>query len=167
MQVCPQICLLCSRTEEEIRASACPVPSDECKAEWWKGVLTEKGKTGRPSLNPSQFSAPKSRMATISTALRNFKEPSKDQIIQTFFSIPSSTTHNVTIGVGSSHKNGDEEEVDKMEINAVLSLGEQNVEDSYVRFSCSPECATDTDTGWETIYHCTLPGIHLIGSQIC
>lgn len=63
-------------------------------------------------------------MATISTALRNFKEPTRDQLTQAFFSIPVSTTHNAS---------GSEEDVDKMEINAVLSLGEQGVEDSYVR----------------------------------
>jgi len=33
---------------------------------------------------------------------------------------------------------------------------------SCVRFGC----AADTGTGWKAIYHCTLPGIRLIGSQI-
>ncbi|EKM82068.1 hypothetical protein AGABI1DRAFT_70677 [Agaricus bisporus var. burnettii JB137-S8] len=54
-------------------------------------------------------------MATISTALRNFREPTKDQLTQIFFAVPSK----------------DAPDVDKMEINAVLSLGDQGVEDSY------------------------------------
>jgi len=98
-----------------------------------RGFGPKRARLARPSLNPSQRQRALSSMATISTALRNFKEPSKDQVIQAFFSIPSSTTHSATIG----HKNGSEEEVDKMEINAVLSLGEQNVEDSYVILLCS------------------------------
>jgi hypothetical protein len=70
-------------------------------------------------------------MATISTALRNFKEPSKDQLTQAFFSIHASTLHSATVGTS---KNAGGEEVGKMEINAVLSLGEQGLEDSYVSF---------------------------------
>jgi hypothetical protein len=61
-------------------------------------------------------------MATISTHLRNFKEPSRDQAQRLFFSIPlqlsfedaSTTDH-------------------KFEINAVLMLNEGQ-EDSYVSF---------------------------------
>ena len=59
-------------------------------------------------------------MATISTALRHFKEPTKDQLTQIFFSIPPAVD-----GVQGT------EEGEGMEINAVLSLGEA-VEDSYV-----------------------------------
>ena len=59
-------------------------------------------------------------MATISTALRHFKEPTKEQLTQIFFSIPP-----LVDGVQGT------EEGEGMEINAVLSLGEA-VEDSYV-----------------------------------
>ena len=62
-------------------------------------------------------------MATISTQLRNFKEPTKEQLNLLFFSLPlDAETH----GGGA---NGD---LEKMEISAVLSLGEQGVEEAYV-----------------------------------
>jgi hypothetical protein len=90
-------------------------------------------------------------MATISTALRNFKEPSKDQLIQAFFSIPS--------------KN---EEVNKMEINAVLSLGEQGVEESYVRLVfCVLDLLLRSFTGWEAVYHCAVSRVRVAGPQVC
>lgn len=66
-------------------------------------------------------------MSTISTALRNFKEPTKEQLTEIFFSLPSTSSTPVS-GHGSA-----EEEVEKMDINAVLSLGIQGEEDSYVR----------------------------------
>jgi len=62
-------------------------------------------------------------MTTISTALRNFKEPTKDELTQLFFSISPSEN-----GAASEEKS--RQDTDKMDINAVLSLGE--VEDSYV-----------------------------------
>ncbi|PPQ85269.1 hypothetical protein CVT25_010042 [Psilocybe cyanescens] len=59
-------------------------------------------------------------MATISTALRHFKEPTKEQLTQIFFSLPPL-------------ESGEDEEKSvqdsRMDINAVLSLGE--AEDSY------------------------------------
>ena len=61
-------------------------------------------------------------MSTISTALRHFKEPTKEQLTEIFFSLPPS-------GSGESQPNG--EDVDKMEINAVLSIAD-GIEDSYV-----------------------------------
>ncbi|KAG6811223.1 hypothetical protein H0H92_008440 [Tricholoma furcatifolium] len=64
-------------------------------------------------------------MATISTALRNFKEPTKEQLTQIFFSVPPSESPD-----GNSDKSRDQD-VEKMHINAVLSLGVQGVEDSY------------------------------------
>ena len=67
-------------------------------------------------------------MATISTALRNFKEPTKDELTQIFFSIPP---HNKSDD-GPSTKDAKADDVQKMDINAVLSLGVQDVEDSYV-----------------------------------
>lgn len=67
-------------------------------------------------------------MSTISTALRNFKEPTKDELTHIFFSIPEPEPGS------SSEKGSTSQDTEKMEINAVLSLGE--AEDSYVR-SCS------------------------------
>ena len=61
-------------------------------------------------------------MSTISTALRNFKEPTKEQLTHIFFSLSPNDA-----AVKTSEHN-----VDKMEINAVLSFGVQGVEDSYV-----------------------------------
>ncbi|KAG6906926.1 hypothetical protein DXG01_011352 [Tephrocybe rancida] len=63
-------------------------------------------------------------MSTISTALRHFKEPTKEQLTQIFFSLPSSGSLDGTEKTEDQH-------VEKMEINAVLSLGVQGVEDSY------------------------------------
>ncbi len=63
-------------------------------------------------------------MTTISTALRNFKEPTKEELTQLFFSI--SPSENGATSVEKSRS----QDTDKMDINAVLSLGE--VEDSYV-----------------------------------
>jgi len=64
-------------------------------------------------------------MSTISTALRNFKEPTKDQLTQIFFSLPS-------LGSLDGTEKSSSQEVEKMDINAVLSLGVQGEEDSYV-----------------------------------
>ncbi|KAF4611272.1 hypothetical protein D9613_006620 [Agrocybe pediades] len=58
-------------------------------------------------------------MSTISTALRHFKEPTKEQLTQIFFSLPPL----------ESLKTGEKDAQDRMDINAVLSLGE--AEDSY------------------------------------
>ena len=66
-------------------------------------------------------------MSTISTALRHFKEPTKEQLTEIFFSLPPS-------GSGESQSSGDD--VDKMDINAVLSVADR-VDDSYVRDSLS------------------------------
>ena len=67
-------------------------------------------------------------MSTISTQVRNFKEPTKEQLLYTFFSIhePPSTLHTKD---GDDSSSGD---LDKMEINAVLTLGEPGIEDAYV-----------------------------------
>lgn len=59
-------------------------------------------------------------MSTISTALRHFKEPTKEQLTQIFFSLPA--------GDEAGQSGGMDQE--KMDINAVLSLGEA-IEDSY------------------------------------
>ena len=70
-------------------------------------------------------------MATISTALRNHKEPTKDDLNRIFFGIPDEVMSNEDLEAGtptSPSSSGD-----RMEINAVLSMGEQGVEDAYVR----------------------------------
>ncbi|TFY76730.1 hypothetical protein EWM64_g7281 [Hericium alpestre] len=64
-------------------------------------------------------------MATISTQLRNFKEPSKEQQTELFFSIPRNERT-------KSEKGEFADGQENMEINAVLSLGVQGVEDSYI-----------------------------------
>ncbi|GLB43224.1 putative TBC-domain-containing protein [Lyophyllum shimeji] len=63
-------------------------------------------------------------MSTISTALRNFKEPTKEQLTQIFFSLPSA-------GLLDGLEKTDGQYVEKMDINAVLSLGVQGLEESY------------------------------------
>ncbi|KAI0332762.1 TBC-domain-containing protein [Cubamyces sp. BRFM 1775] len=94
-------------------------------------------------------------MSTISTHLRNFKEPTKDQLLHLFFALPPSVNPPVpgatsgtgpAAGGGGSGGNGAaaakgekgeksvgaaEAELERMEINAVLSLGIQGEEDSY------------------------------------
>lgn len=70
-------------------------------------------------------------MSTISTQLRNFKEPTKDQLTHIFFSIPSNFSPD-----GSprpkSEKAELESQLESMDISAVLSLGAEGEEDSYV-----------------------------------
>jgi TBC1 domain family member 8/9 len=88
-------------------------------------------------------------MATISTALRNFKEPTKDQLTQIFFSIPPDPTAKSK----SKFKKGDDQTHDgselaaeKMDINAVLSLGTHGHEDSYVSIVVLlPVCDNEND----------------------
>ncbi|KAJ6485541.1 hypothetical protein C8R45DRAFT_1053655 [Mycena sanguinolenta] len=63
-------------------------------------------------------------MSTISTALRNFKEPTKEQQTQIFFSVPLTPRSNGT-------EKSPAEEIENMDINAVLSLGVQGEEDAY------------------------------------
>ena len=91
-------------------------------------------------------------MSTISTALRNFKEPTKEQLTETFFSIPASSSSPAAVA------EQDEEPVEHMEINAVLSLGVHGEEESYVRcFEFQPlDIADERDrqenyTSWRRI----------------
>lgn len=70
-------------------------------------------------------------MSTISTQLRHFKEPTKDQLTEIFFSIPPAEYAKADPGT-PVEKLPNEEPLEKMEINAVLSLGVQGEEDSYV-----------------------------------
>lgn len=57
-------------------------------------------------------------MATISTQLRNFKEPTKEQLTQLFFSLPPEPLYN---GDPSTPDKG-MGELEKMEISAMLTV---------------------------------------------
>ncbi|CAL1715268.1 unnamed protein product [Somion occarium] len=61
-------------------------------------------------------------MAMISTQLRNFREPTKDQLTQLFFSLPL----DAQVGVGEKVN-----EQERMDISAVLTLGQDAEEDPY------------------------------------
>lgn len=67
-------------------------------------------------------------MSTISAQLRNFKEPDRDEQSLLFFAIPP---RHVKVHGVSQNDAGDG--LQKMEINAVLSLAVEGTEDSYVR----------------------------------
>jgi hypothetical protein len=83
-------------------------------------------------------------MATISTQLRKERDPTKEELVRQFFAIPDEEDE---YGVKPSEK-GDTDSAKgtngydtasvkegQMEINAVLSLGQDGLEDSYVRLS--------------------------------
>ncbi|KAJ7586400.1 hypothetical protein C8J56DRAFT_1051772 [Mycena floridula] len=64
-------------------------------------------------------------MSTISTALRNFKEPTKDQLTQRFFSILSVST--LTL-LGDEQPTTTYPDIERRDINAVvLSMGAGNL----------------------------------------
>ncbi|KAI5121866.1 hypothetical protein M0805_001074 [Coniferiporia weirii] len=75
-------------------------------------------------------------MATISTQLRKFKEPTRNDLTRFFFALPPDTATDVNaqtaqeVGKGPS-MDGGADACGEMEINAVLSLGQEGVEDSY------------------------------------
>lgn len=72
-------------------------------------------------------------MATISTQLRNFKEPTREQLNHLFFAIPPEAETNAA-GNGKEKEKGDAgSELEKIEVGAILSLGVQGVEEAYVR----------------------------------
>ena len=75
-------------------------------------------------------------MSTISTQLRNFKEPDRDEQSLLFFAIPP--THVKVKGIGGT-QNNHEDGQHKMEINAMLSLASDGPEDPYVR-TPQPHC---------------------------
>ena len=92
-------------------------------------------------------------MSTISTALRHFKEPTKEQLTQIFFSLPA--------GDEAGQSGGLDQE--KMDINAVLSLGEA-IEDSYVSYQAAfVETFIMFLEGWEAAYNATISGVCFIG----
>lgn len=79
-------------------------------------------------------------MATISTQLRKFKEPTREELTRHFFALPPLGEGDAQPQQEGSSKNGaaaatsstNGEERGEIEINAVLSLGQEGVEDSYV-----------------------------------
>ncbi|KAG9223973.1 hypothetical protein CCMSSC00406_0004411 [Pleurotus cornucopiae] len=88
-------------------------------------------------------------MSTISTALRNFKEPTKEQLTQNFFSLSGAVFSDA-----SAEKS---QEIEKMDINAVLSLGVEGVEDSYAgKLYLMPPCLTFTSLDRKSVRF-TLP----------
>jgi TBC1 domain family member 8/9 len=78
-------------------------------------------------------------MATISTQLRNFREPTKEQLTQIFFSLPTTEpSENVKV-----NKNGEKTPVpgeETMEISATLTMAPEAEEDSYVSVHLSETC---------------------------
>ena len=69
-------------------------------------------------------------MSTISPHLRNFKEPTREQLNLLFFALPPEVEH-----YGRENGAG---ELEKIEVGAILSLGVQGVEEAYVRVHISP-----------------------------
>ena len=82
-------------------------------------------------------------MATISTQLRKSRDPTKDELTRHFFAIPDeedehgvkSKSLEVNSG-GSSGLDYSSAKEGQIEVNAVLSLGQDGVEDSYVSNLC-------------------------------
>lgn len=72
-------------------------------------------------------------MATISTQLRNFKEPTREQLNYLFFAIPPEVEARVNSNGKDKEKGGAGSELEKIEVGAILSLGVQGVEEAYVR----------------------------------
>lgn len=75
---------------------------------------------------------------SISTQLRYFKEPTKDQLTEIFFSIPPRNKSDVKLPPTPASPKASlaltsDERAEDMEINAVLSLSTQGDEESYVR----------------------------------
>ena len=82
-------------------------------------------------------------MATISAQLRNFKEPDKDEQTAAFFAIPAETLAVPSNSNGAGKPPLPVEGLERMDINAVLSLGVQGEEDAYVstlRGTCGFRC---------------------------
>jgi hypothetical protein len=75
-------------------------------------------------------------MSTISTQLRNFKDPTKDEIVDLFFCIPSTTLNSLDGSPAPAAPAKDPagaDDVERMEINATLTAGPETEEESYVR----------------------------------
>lgn len=102
-------------------------------------------------------------MSTISAQLRNFKEPSRDQLTRLFFCIPPEEPTN---DKGKESSNGPE----KIEINAVLSLGIQGEEESYVSAGKpvqSTALKLNVNTGREAAFTSSISGFRISGSKVC
>jgi hypothetical protein len=102
-------------------------------------------------------------MTIISTQLRTFKEPTKDQLTELFFSLPSQHSHHVDETLG--------DDVEKMEINAVLSLGVVGEEDSYVSngYRLNFEVGLTKNHEWiggETIFDSAIPCVFVPRSKV-
>ena len=69
-------------------------------------------------------------MTTISTQLRKFKEPTKEELFRFFFSLPpEEQLQDDGVSVSKDEKDS---ESHKMDISVVLSLADHTIEDSYV-----------------------------------
>jgi hypothetical protein len=71
-------------------------------------------------------------MSTISTQLRNFKDPTREQITELYFCIPPADAPSAYSPNGKPPA----EDVEHMDINATLSAGPETEEESYVRMCC-------------------------------
>ena len=77
-------------------------------------------------------------MATISTQLRKSRDPTKDELTRHFFAIPDEEdehgvkSKSMEVNSGSSGLDYSSTKEGQIEVNAVLSLGQDGVEDSYV-----------------------------------
>lgn len=114
-------------------------------------------------------------MATISTHLRNFKEPTKDQLTQLFFSLPVDPQIETNSNEKASPPGNDVDggELERMEISATLSLGVSGVEEPYVsptlfgarRTACSLG-RVPVSLARKVVPHPAVPCVHLFGSQV-
>lgn len=111
-------------------------------------------------------------MATISTHLRNFKEPTRDQLTQLFFSLPVDPQIEGPNEKSSSSNTAAGGDPERMEISATLSLGVSGVEEPYVSWPVR----YDGDNGRlmnccmlarEAIPYPAVPRFHFFGSEVC
>ena len=93
-------------------------------------------------------------MATISTQLRKFREPTKDELTRIFFSLPPEVLATVDgAGAGKGSEEQDAVVKGQMDINAVLSLGVEGVEDSYVCLISCTNYPNNGGTNWHGCIH--------------
>ena len=86
-------------------------------------------------------------MATISTQLRKSRDPTKDELTRHFFAIPDEEDEHGVKSKSMEANSGGSSGLDyssakegQIEVNAVLSLGQDGVEDSYVSNLCYLLC---------------------------
>jgi TBC1 domain family member 8/9 len=75
-------------------------------------------------------------MSTISTQLRNFKEPTREQLNLLFFSLPLDVESR-----SNASEKGSSNDLEKIEVGVIMSLGLEGVEESYV--CCHALCIKD------------------------